>query len=411
MDPSVLFPFGPLGSISIRTSHDRNFCNANLQFLRSPARSVRKTDSIRYNINKKERWKSSRMDLHNETNANGFEKLLCNGINQVEVRDKYILPPHERPNMSQVSYSESIPVVDLKQLGGPNRSTVIQQIRRACQEDGFFQIVNHGVPETVVKNMMGIAKEFFEMPVEDRACLYSEDPKQLSRLATSFNVHKDEVLNWRDYLRHPCLPLEEVIGSWPKKPAAYREIAGKYAVEVRALALRLLAAISEALGLHSDYLNNIFGEHRQLLLINYYPPCPNPDLALGLKRHSDAGGITVLMQGDVSGLQVLRKGKWVAVEPITNAFVINLGDQLEVVSNGRFRSVEHRAITNARSARISIPTSYGPSEDAFIAPAASLVDEQHPCMYRGYKYGEFSHLFFSQGLKGKTVLDHFKIHL
>jgi hypothetical protein len=70
--------------------------------------------------------------------------------------------------------------------------------------------------------MMGIAKEFFEMPVEDRACLYSEDPKQLARLATSFNVHKDEVLNWRDYLRHPCLPLEEVIGSWPKKPAAYR---------------------------------------------------------------------------------------------------------------------------------------------------------------------------------------------
>jgi hypothetical protein len=80
------------------------------------------------------------MDLHNETNANGFEKLLCNGINQVEVRDKYILPPHERPNMSQVSYSESIPVVDLKQLGGPNRSTVIQQIRRACEEDGFFQV-------------------------------------------------------------------------------------------------------------------------------------------------------------------------------------------------------------------------------------------------------------------------------
>ena len=93
-------------------------------------------------------------------------------------------------------------------------------------------------------------------------------------------------------------------------------------MEVRALCLRLLAAISEALGLHSDYLNNIFGEHRQLLLVNYYPPCPNPDVTLGLRSHSDAGGVTVLMQGDVSGLQVLRKGKWVVVEPIANAFII-----------------------------------------------------------------------------------------
>jgi len=408
----ALLPFGHLASVSIRGSTDCNFCNASLQVLtaiRSRARSVWKKDCIRYNIKRKERCMSSRMDLHTETEANGVEKLLCNGINNVEVQNKYILPPQEQPNMSQVSFCESIPVVDLKHLDGPSRTTVIRQIQRACQEDGFFQIVNHGVPEMVMKNMMAIGKEFFEMPMEDRAYLYSDDPKQLARLATSFNIHKDEVLNWRDYLRHPCFPLHEVIDSWPKKPAAYREIAGKYAVEVRALCLRLLAAISEALGLHSDYLNNIFGEHRQLLLVNYYPPCPNPDVTLGLRSHSDAGGITVLMQGDVSGLQVLRKGRWVAVEPIANAFVINLGDQLEVVSNGRFRSVEHRAITNTHSARISIPTSYGPSEDAIIAPAPSMVDEQHPAQYRGYEFREFTQLFFNKGLKGKSVLDHFKI--
>lgn len=83
---------------------------------------------------------SSRMDLHTETNANGVEKLLCNGINNVEVQNKYILPPQEQPNMSQVSFCESIPVVDLKHLDGPSRTTVIQQIQRACQEDGFFQV-------------------------------------------------------------------------------------------------------------------------------------------------------------------------------------------------------------------------------------------------------------------------------
>jgi isopenicillin N synthase-like dioxygenase len=106
-------------------------------------------------------------------------------------------------------------------------------------------------------------------------------------------------------------------------------------VEVRALVLRLLAAISEALGLDPDYLNICFGKHNQGMTINYYPPCPNPDLTLGLQGHSDASAITVLMQGNENGLQVLKNGKWVAVNPIANAFVINLGDQLQVISKSR----------------------------------------------------------------------------
>jgi len=347
--------------------------------------------------------------LPHEAKANGVEKLMSNGINHLQVQDTYILPPSERPRLSEVSYSESIPVVDLQDLDGPNRTRVVQEICLACEEDGFFQIVNHGVPEATMKSMMGIAKEFFEMPVEDRACLYSEDTNQRVRLSTSFNISKEKVLNWRDYLLHPCHPLEEFIGSWPEKPAAYREIAGNYAAEMRALILRLMAAVSEALGLDSDYLNRIFGKHSQLMDIMYYPPCPNPDITLGTPRHSDARGITVLMQGNVSGLQVLRNGKWVAVEPIPNAFVVNMGDQLQVVSNGRFRSVEHRAVTNKSTARISIPTFYGPSEEAFIAPAESLVDEQHPALYKGFKFGEFMKIFWGQELKNKTVLDHFKI--
>jgi len=302
-----------------------------------------------------------------------------------------------------------VPVVDLKDLHGPNRIRVVQQIRRACEEDGFFQVINHGVHETVMKSMMEIAKEFFEMPVEDRAILYSEDTKQPVRVSTSVNICKEKVQHWRDYLRHPCHPLEEVKGSWPEKPAAYREIAGKYADEVRALILGLLSAISEALGLDSDYLNRNFGRHNQAMVINHYPSCPNPDLTVGLPGHSDLDGITVLMQDDVSGLQVLKNGKWVAVEPLAKAFVVNLGDQLQVVSNGRFRSVEHRAVTNACSARTSIAMFCTPAEDAFIAPAASMVDEQHPPLYKGYKFEEFWEAFWNQLLKRKAVLDSFKI--
>jgi len=350
---------------------------------------------------------ASTMDDVQTHELNNIRKLMSNGVNHLQVQDRYILPPYERPRMSEVSFSEGLPVVDLKDLEGPYRSRVLQEIGRACEDGGFFQIVNHGVPDTVMKSMMGIAKEFFEMPVEHRACLYSEDRKQRVRLSTSFDILKEKVHHWRDYLTHPCHPLEEFMGSWPEKPAAYREIAGKYAVELRTLCLKLLAAISEALGLDSDYLNRVFGNHDQMMGINYYPPCPNPDLTIGIAGHSDSGAITILMQGDVSGLQVLKNGRWVAVEPIPNAFVVNLGDQVQVVSNGRFRSAEHRAVTNTSKARISIPMFWIPAVDAFIAPAPSMVDEQHPPLYRGYKFEEFWKVFRSNGLT--TLLDYFKI--
>ncbi|XP_057836574.2 protein DMR6-LIKE OXYGENASE 1 [Cryptomeria japonica] len=345
-------------------------------------------------------------------NLNAVEKLMSNGHNHLHVQDKYVLPPGERPDISHFCDSYKFPVIDLKNLDGPHRIKVVNDIRRACEEDGFFQIMNHGVPETVMKSMMDIAKEFFEMPVEDRVCLYSEDPQQAVRVSTSFNATKDEFFEWRDYLRHSCHPLEECINSWPQKPALYREVAGKYCKEMRVLVLRLLAAISEALGQDSDYLNAIFGKHSQLMHINYYPACPNPDLTFGAAPHSDICGITILMQGDVSGLQVLKDGKWVAVKPIPNAFMVNVADQIEVVSNGRFKSAKHRAITNTTTTRISIPTFYGPSLDTFIAPAASMVDEKHPALYRGYKFEEYTKAFWSQSaLKRRSTLDRFKIEI
>lgn len=83
---------------------------------------------------------SSTMDVQTQRLSTAIEKLMSNGINNLKVQDRYILPPHERPQMSQISHSENIPVIDLKDLNGPNRTTVIDEIRRACEEDGFFQV-------------------------------------------------------------------------------------------------------------------------------------------------------------------------------------------------------------------------------------------------------------------------------
>ena len=94
---------------------------------------------------------------------------------------------------------------------------------------------------------------------------------------------------------------------------------------------RLLSLISIGLGLEEDCLLKKLGEQpRQRAQANFYPPCPNPELTMGLNEHTDLNALTVLLQSEVSGLQVNKDGKWISIPYTPNAFVINLADQIEV---------------------------------------------------------------------------------
>lgn len=95
--------------------------------------------------------------------------------------------------------------------------------------------------------------------------------------------------------------------------------------------MRLEEAISESLGLEKEYIKKVLGEQGQHMAINYYPECPEPDLTYGLPGHTDPNALTILLQDlNVSGLQVLKQGRWLAVKPHPDAFVINIGDQFQV---------------------------------------------------------------------------------
>ncbi|GAY53092.1 hypothetical protein CUMW_146760 [Citrus unshiu] len=188
-----------------------------------------------------------------------------------------------------------------------------------------------------------------------------------------------------------------------------REFVSTYCSEVRGLGYRVLELISESLGLEKDYIKKVLGEQGQHMAVNFYPPCPEPELTYGLPGHTDPNALTILLQDlEVAGLQVLKDDKWVAVNPLPNAFVINIGDQLQALSNGRYKSVWHRAIVNAEKARMSVASFLCPNNDAMISPPKALTEDGSGAVYRDFTYAEYYSKFWSRNLDQEHCLELFK---
>jgi isopenicillin N synthase-like dioxygenase len=107
-----------------------------------------------------------------------------------------------------------------------------------------------------------------------------------------------------------------------------------YCEELRTLAIQILDLMAYSLAIDPAEIRELFDHATQSTRMNYYPPCPQPELVVGLNSHSDGGGLTILLQGnDVEGLQIKKDGLWIPVKPLPNAFIVNLGDMLEVIIN------------------------------------------------------------------------------
>nr|GMC67008.1 protein DOWNY MILDEW RESISTANCE 6 [Ipomoea batatas] len=333
-------------------------------------------------------------------------KVLSSGTRYTSLPENYVRPESDRPRLSEVAVCNNVPVID---LGCGERELIVKQIAQACSEYGFFQVINHGVPKKAIEDMLKVAQEFFQLPVEEKMKLYSDDPSKTMRLSTSFNVKKETVHNWRDYLRLHCHPLEKYSPEWPSNPSSfrknvgasiYRAIVSNYVKEVRELGFRVEEAISESLGLEKGSIREVLGEQGQHMAVNFYPPCPEPELTYGLPAHTDPNALTILLQDtQVSGLQVLKDGKWLAVKPHPDAFAL---------SNGKYKSVWHRAVVNSDRERMSVASFLCPSDDAVISAPKQLSDDGSPAVYRNFTYDEYYKKFWSRNLDQEHCLELFK---
>ncbi|PKA48031.1 Flavonol synthase/flavanone 3-hydroxylase [Apostasia shenzhenica] len=337
--------------------------------------------------------------------------LLSDVASQLtSVPSQYVRRLSDRPDLAAVTAPGSaIPVIDLAGADGPDRHEVVAAVGMACQTAGFFLVKNHGISEEVMANMLNVSREFFRLSPFDRRVTYSDDPATNPRLSTSFNPAAEEVRCWRDYLRLPCHPLDDVLPMWPPNPPSFRPAAAEYAAGVRSLAHLLLGAISESLGLEKTFMERALGPLDQAVAVNYYPRCPQPELTCGLPEHKDFSVITVLLPDGVPGLQVrMRDGRWAAVEPAAGELVVNVGDQVEAISNGRYQSALHRAVVNNELERISVPMFFLPAMEAVVESPEELVDNEHPRLFKSFRFVEFHDKFWNGGLKIKSCLDLFK---
>ncbi|KAG9452799.1 hypothetical protein H6P81_005703 [Aristolochia fimbriata] len=318
---------------------------------------------------------------------------------------QYVLPAALRP-LTAVS-PIPLPTVDLSGLQGPPawRELTVRHIALACQEWGFFRIVNHGIKESLTEEMMRTVDAFFSLPWEEKAKYTSDDVMSTVRYGTSMNTPKPHILQWRDYLRHYGHPFYTSFHLWPDRPQNYREVAKEYLEEIWKVVLDLAGAISEGLGLERNYIKESLGEGTQILAANYYPACPQPELTLGLSPHSDHGGLTLLVDNGVTGLQVKHDNNWVPVPHLPGSFLVNIGDYLEILSNGRYKSVEHRAVVNKERTRISIAAGHGPQLSAAIGPAETLVEQDGGPKYKTMTYSDFMREQQSSAIRGKTALE------
>ncbi|CAI0418406.1 unnamed protein product [Linum tenue] len=311
---------------------------------------------------------------------------LASSSNDVPIR--YIRPELELERVSSDDEYVQVPVIDMSKLddGDDDDDVELAKLHSACRDWGFFQVINHGIAEEVILKMKADIEEFFNQPMQVKM-ESAQLPNGFEGYGQVFVVSKEQKLDWGDMLFIITQPIHgRSMELWPRIPSSFRETLEQYSIELEKLARCLLSFMARNLGLESEKLLTLFNEGLQSMRMNYYPPCEQANKVIGLAPHSDGSGLTLLTQvNEVQGLQIRKDGKWVPIHPIPGAFIVNIGDVLEIMSNGEYKSIEHRAVVNPEKERLSIATFHSPNFSATIGPLSNLLTKDKKGQAPNYK--------------------------
>ncbi|XP_047308693.1 protein SRG1-like [Impatiens glandulifera] len=315
------------------------------------------------------------------------------------------------------SLLDQIPVIDLHALLFSSDHDMFQselhKLDDACKSWGFFHLINHGVSTSLVNKMKSEIEQIFNIPIEEKMKL-EQEPGDLEGFGQAFVVSDQQKLDWSDMFYLVTLPLHlRKPRLWQNLPLSFRETLKEYSLELHKLSMKILNLMAKALNIDEDEMSDLFEEGMQSMRMNYYPPCPQPELVVGLTPHSDGSGLTILLQvSEVDGLQIQHNGSWIPIKPIRDAFIVNIGDVLEIFSNGIYKSIEHRAVVHSEVERMSIAGFLSPRLDGELGPAKSLTCHGigMPPQFRTLSVKDFFKGFFERKLDKKSYLQRLRIN-
>ncbi|MFF4650803.1 isopenicillin N synthase family dioxygenase [Streptomyces sp. NPDC001380] len=279
-----------------------------------------------------------------------------------------------------------LPVVDLSAAdrGPRERARFHDELQRAAHEVGFFHLVGHGVGAAETAALTDAVRAFFALPEADRLAVSNLRSPHFRGYTRIGDERTGGSRDWRDQLDVGAERPARVPGpgeppywwlegpnQWPAALPELRAAALGWIDRLSAVASRLLHELLAAIGAPPDFYDPVFAErpHLHLKLVRY--PGRAPDGAdQGVGAHKDYGFLTLLLQDEVGGLQVQGPdGAFLDVPPLPGAFVVNLGELLEVATDGWLRATNHRVVSPPGGReRFSVPFFYNPRLDARIEP-------------------------------------------
>ncbi|MCL7041663.1 hypothetical protein MKW94_012470 [Papaver nudicaule] len=334
-------------------------------------------------------------EVPNESNSR-VESLSSSGIQFIP--KEYIRPEEERKSINDVlgdyekkcDMGPQIPVIDLKDMDSEDkivREKCIEELKVASVEWGVMHLINHGISLDLLNRVKDAGKAFFDLPMQEKE-VYANDPSsgKISGYGSKLANNASGQLEWEDYFFHLAFPEDKRdMSDWPKTPSDYIEVTSEYAKQLRALATKIFSMLSLGLGLEEGRFEKEVGGLEELLMqlkINYYPKCPQPELALGVEAHTDISALTFIIHNMVPGLQVFYEEKWLTAKCVPDSIILHIGDTLEILSNGKYKSILHRGLVNKEKVRISWAVfCEPPKEKIVLQPLPELVTDSEPALF------------------------------
>ncbi|XP_021760186.1 1-aminocyclopropane-1-carboxylate oxidase homolog 1-like [Chenopodium quinoa] len=332
----------------------------------------------------------------------GVKRLIDAGIQKVSSMFVRLLEDREK-DFDTCSKNISVSIINFADLGENNDriAEIAKEIIMASNEWGFFQVINHGIPNELLERMIKRTQMFHEQDDEYKKKFYTRDFHSKSVYFTSnHDLYKSKAASWKDILYVNARKAGGEIDP-EELPLVCKDVMLEFIDRIHMLGNRILMIISIGLGIEPDCLGNMAkGKKSWAIANNYYPACPQPELTLGTTAHIDTSFITILLQDNIGGLQVLHDNKWVNIEPVTGGLIVNFGSILQMITNDVIKAACHRVIAKSVGPRISIAFFFSGimTSEKILGPIKELTSKENPPIYRNFSIEEAIINLFSNSL-------------